>query len=129
MKFVALDIAKKLKEAGFPQQECFFYHKTGPNNYWQVVTDNYDDGYPIRKEGKIGRRAHGAKLYAAPAAEDILDQLKGRLQVNRYLNGKWDLVWIGGLTERSESHRTKQSSYLAAAAAEMYLYLKENNLL
>jgi hypothetical protein len=128
MKTTSLELSKQLKEAGFPQ-ETYFYHKTAPDNYYALITNNYDDGYPIRKEGKIGRRAHGANLYAAPTAEEILERLPAQIDELGFLSIRKFMTYWVGYGEGTKKYAHKDNEILAEAAGEMYLYLNENHLL
>lgn len=130
MKTVSLELEKLLKEKGFPQETAFYLIN------WHQDASNEKD------ELKYGKPDKDLMYftYAAPTADEILDLLPDHIKKDgefyfiviiktpteygvRYENsGKIDYIGTdggGGILEDS----------LADAAAKMWLYLKENNLL
>lgn len=121
MKTVSLELAKQLKEAGFPQETDFFYTRYGGDK-WGV---NLNLG--IAKEFGI----------AAPTADDLLDSLpantditlsikKGSKQYHvNYWWGTPNPLRKGSVTDYWQTHGDNP----ADALAEMWIYLKKHNLM
>lgn len=131
---VSLELAKQLKEAGFPQRNCTFYHyfNAGKPTGAIVTGDMYRD---------VDDDFLNNKLLALPLAEEILERLpeiistdpnelvgtvKGYLTIQKlgYYEVGYTLVSGEMLFESVEA---KES--LAEAAGKMYIYLKKEGLL
>jgi hypothetical protein len=117
MKTVTLETAKLLKAAGFPQENSHYYWKT--QNIYGVEKSQLV--YDIAVEDLKGRRT----LFAAPAAEEVLDQLPNGTRIQKNVSNyscsihypKWS--WVG----------TTQGENAAEAVAQIWLRLKKEGLL
>ena len=143
---VSLDLARQLKEAGWEQEESIF---------WLFWSDTHDEGWI--EYGSIHSFDSGAKsmykrgaVFAAPTAEEILRRLPkhlnafgqhGRLTVQFGLSQSQWQPCVGYIHHKSNNWIFQGDNYqdgmmyfvdtdsLANAAAQMWLYLKKNNLL
>jgi len=139
IKTVSLELAKQLKEAGFPQETAFSWVKPKEAMEYvlwherQLTSDEVKDWDDI----------------AAPTAEEILDELPWKIEkIWKAPNGneikdwyleiykhdfdkkignsdKWNIVYSEG--QVNWIHLSDQS--LAEAAGKMYIYLKKQGLL
>ncbi len=121
---VSLEWAKKLKEAGWPQGKGYFY---------RVVDKTW-----YQEECEPRRRwvAKGYQFYSLPTAEEILRELPQTMDGYRLtIYPIWDVgAWcVTYLAPDHTPHEALEIDYvdksLANAAAEMWIYLKKNNLL
>lgn len=127
---VSLELARELKEAGFPHDRALFYYWGGEDNGDWRLTE------------RTALWTEDESLVAAPTSEEVLVLLpdvidRGHFHIRRYSKntrglraGKGVLHWSleyhsgsVGITERIED------TLLVNAAAKMYLYLSTNNLL
>jgi len=149
---VSLDLAKQLRDAGYPQgfsgvfapQTVERIDQILPANqldgsyfYWMDVRSDYTKGEPSPQVESI--YCNYPMIAAAPTAEEILRKLPevlylGEERVAVYLNAlPDDNKWIVSYSEERNCDvpdfwkRDKES--LANAAAAMYLYLFSHNLL
>ena len=123
MKTISLELAKQLNVTGYPQKDSFLY--------W--INSN---GKPQVASPQIQLwNDHGYEWYAAPTADEILDQLppfrkvkKELCEINimRNLAGEW-LVRYGN--PKYWGVLRQKDFNLADAGAKMWIYLKEKNLL
>lgn len=129
---VDLKHAKMLKEAGWPQKEALLWwsSRLHPDPYdeslvWQLSNDDR----PIGTHDWCKQ----AGTFAAPTAEEILRRLPLTMQARpltmqaRYDNcGRvhWGVCYI-----KNEKVQMQWQDTLANAAAQMWCYLKKNNLL
>lgn len=126
---VSLELAKQLKEAGFPQETYFYYDKAF-----------YADKYKLR--GGRSNHVHPDYVHSAPTAEEILeyfpqnqieydlghdeiDVLELRIEKNE--QGMW-FVWFGMGTHYEMLFEAEEES-LVEAAGNMFLFLKKEGLL
>lgn len=126
---VYLETAKKLKEAGWSQTKCEFY--------W---IDLYIDDKKLMCKHCL-EKPFGSydEIAAAPTAEEILRELPKMLEIDNewyHISIRSDSTvkdhwYISYLTLEKEKEKCFQqgSNGLANAAAEMWIYLKTNNLL
>lgn len=112
----SLEISKKLDAAGYPQKESI--------NYWCFLNTEEE---PI----VVGLKRPKDDEIAAPTAEEILRRLPGKITGPLYLDvqfkgepRKWRVAFCG-----SQSIYLELEDSLANAAAQMWIYLKENNFL
>lgn len=116
---VSLEWAKKLKEAGWPQDSfLYWFHLEGLNS---LTSEKIE--------------ASAIEYIAAPTAEEILRRLprvslsgdECYLQAERIIKETWNVEYEGtdGIS-RSEGFADES---LANAAAAMWCYLSDNNLL
>lgn len=153
MKTVNLELSKKLKEAGFPQETAFYY-----------------DAYHLGQTGKDGEKIELVafkqienehfQCFASPTADEILDLLPWKLNfikdLEHYLtivhafDDDWDLRYRtfasygdqeitdfemkhfqgGGMRPVTNGQPFwSNGESLADAAAQMWLYLKKSDLL
>jgi hypothetical protein len=134
----SLEWSKKLKEAGFPQEAWAHYRKNNP-------TDRDDDAYFFFGFGDEFERPKPQWEFddwiAAPTAEEILRRLPKKIvQVPKFSYGDPevlmltanmttnDLWYVRYLSSKLQQYGEADES-LANAAAAMYCYLAENNLL
>lgn len=112
---VSLELAKKLKEAGWQYETLFFWcgleHKEVSSSTGEMKIF-YGKYYPYREH------------FAAPTAEEILRRLPHgtdtELIIKRKPKGTWRVTCTGD---------TIGGDTLANAAAAMFCFLSENNLL
>lgn len=153
---VSLDMAKKLKEAGWPQGEQIFYFTNAHN-----IAEYPEDGYELEigefhLSGKTFlewapvEKLNGHLSFAAPTAEEILRRLPTRIK--RFGDKEEFFLKVapfrtgGGLPRvffvgyetipikdgESVTHMMKfepREPSLANAAAAMWCYLSDNKLL
>ncbi len=139
MKTVSLELSKRLKEAGYPQKDSWWsWMKYKP---FQIKRDKLkdEDQYFLGGEFFKGIRED---YFASPTADEILDQLP------QHIEGKgWVRIWTGTSGESGRGYHLGYSKILseggwvtiesqadsedtlADAAAKMWLYLKENELI
>lgn len=142
MKTVSLELAKQLKSAGFPQESEFWYKKI-------LTSDKLPSLIHLNKVevelAKIASYKSGlsANYCSSPTADEILDHLPDRIvadeamcfDLNIWSNPsypRWVVsYWWDEDTRRKSGMDNKNISdnSLADAAAKMWLYLKNNNLL
>lgn len=96
--FVSLDMAKKLKEAGWPQEEAFWWWAHIEGNEWDV----FPDGYPYVK---------AFTRLAAPTATEILAYI---------LEHDSGIVTWGYLFALLEEYLVNESNNLANASAALF---------
>lgn len=119
---VSLDMAKRLKEAGWKERTIF--SATVTDNLVAMIltpTKGHDLGnYPVGDPNT-------SEILMFPTAEEILRRLPqlvnhfGLLVCRSQDNESWEVNYMGGYKPMSDPS-------LANAAAAMWLYLKENNL-
>lgn len=129
---VSLDMAKKLKKAGWPQDALFYWCK-----YWETLD------WEVREPEPAYTR--DGNQVAAPTAEEILRRLPtliktdGKdfwLTINKMFRdnpmGEGWQVWYTNRDDVSSLWLTTEqwsNADLANASAQMWIYLKENSLL
>src|SRR5260221_9303906 len=112
MKTVSLELAKQLKEAGYPQDSYFWYSQR-----------NYSKQSPIDLRNKKGY----ADNWSAPTADEILYRLPGNIYTSKEGLGFRVQQGVTGDATSRYAHCIQNKS-LADAAAKIWLYLKKNNL-
>lgn len=125
----SLEMCKKLKEAGWPQDGTEFFWRTSVGLDAEIIWD----------KGHVG--GWNKYFYAAPTAEEILRRLPKKIvQVPKFSYGDPevlmltanmttnDLWYVRYLSSRIQQYGEADAS-LANAAAAMYCYLSENKLL
>lgn len=129
MKIVSLELAKQLKKAGYPITTQFHYRypvdDLGKKSGEVFIEYNNPDNPSCFDAG------HDHEPVPAPTADEILD----RLPKERYYTcvktntDRWRVAEFGenGLAEEGKTSFIAES--IADAAAKMWLYLKENDLL
>jgi hypothetical protein len=131
MKTVSLEIAKKLRESGYPQEGKNWWvhisHYLAPNTEIQLEHDLEIERMELQ-DHDITRLAY------APTADEILDILPTRieddkwgLQVHKVTNGYF-------VAYRNEQYdlpvwKNEFDDSLAEAAARLWLFLKEEGYL
>lgn len=140
MKTVSLELSKQLKEAGYPQDVL-------NNHLFYMKLEDFDGYYHIARNNTPN---NVLDKIASPSADEILDRLPWMVEKNKlhyYLNidrmvdeGGYGIEYkIETLVEevvlRKEGkedlfvlHR-EETKVLADAAAKMWLYLEQHNLL
>lgn len=127
---VSLEWAKRLKEAGWPQEESLSWH-------W---TYRASGGYGGLKHGRFWRNKYLARgeahkdcypAFAAPTAEEILRELPDNMVE---VNDKWYLLNIAhrycSLTDEDDEPLVEFSGdTLVDSLAAMYCYLANHSLL
>lgn len=121
---VSLDMAKKLKEAGWEQAGGWFWYERHDENEWSLCDGHDCSGEPDED------------LICAPTAEEILRELPSVIEYRAQVDGilkkrvlkiiptstnEWDISY--------ESIMNQVNPSLAGAAASIWIYLKENSLL
>jgi len=113
---ISLETAKKLKAAGFPQK----------SDYWFWLED----------DGSADLVDHKSSLswvndVAAPAAQEIADELDKGIVIQRYHGGNFMPAnrWSARVasTKRPHSISGEFADTMAEALAALWLALKENN--
>jgi len=142
---VDLETAKKLRGAGFPQVAHWF---------WTELQGDDAFLYGAKRDGTQPTLTPAPDLReysAAPTAEEILDELPDRIEIDKETTrcqcGKSDIrvSYKACFLDMRKSEPTNQyivryihcdevfkffrADTLANAAAEMWIYLKENDLL
>lgn len=120
----SLELSKKLKEVGFPQESLF---------YWWVDVEDSDEE-KIDPEVGIGKsRVSFMENISAPTAEEIGRELPEYLYktgANYFLKMMSGIIYFKAQSADGKIFDTPSSSKSEAnARAKMYIYLKENNLL
>lgn len=122
---VSLELARKLKDAGFPQETEFYWIETTQG--WRV----------IRNPPEFIKEKMVPDIIAAPLASEIGERLPWVITVDNF---QWVLVLMkradgtwGILYERSTDGTSLGGSWFidndANAKAKMWLWLKENSYL
>lgn len=117
---VSLELAKQLKEAGYPQESVLRWHYYGSGKEWAVVQSGFSD-LLINHAQKHSRleNAKESKWIAAPTAAEIGEQLRcGDFEMPYMFDSQWAQLKYG-ILKKTEAN----------ARAKMWLYLKQNNLL
>lgn len=137
MKTVSIELAKQLKDKEFPQENSYFYW-----TFWSSKEKPKPKNILMNKEEiKHGTNISiNIKKIAAPIAEEILDQLPWSFrpkednmhEIEIFKTGKWSINYrnrVDGFSMLLEGDERIFETILADAAAQMWLYLKKNNLL
>lgn len=133
MKETSLEISKQLKEAGFPQITTFYHvqYSDDPQTNRSTLARHQD----LSVEYKHPDKEHDGRRFAAPTAEEVLDQLPTNSSCNKGSSVWVVKYWWGEhpdpLREADSTthwHAEKDKS-LSEAAAKMWLYLKKEGLL
>lgn len=134
MKIVSLELAKQLKEAGYPQNYSEFY--------W--LTRFQEKESILQNKSAIAMGIYYDQSISAPTADEILEQLPFRLDHSRehyLIIGKQYMghYAIGYCYKKRSSHMNIMINQkgniifvdpeLPNVLAKMWLHLKENNLL
>lgn len=141
MNTVSIELAKELKEAGFPQGGLSFN--------WIMVDGEYRVYHVSAEFRLIDYKSSVEKVCSAPTAEEILESLPVFVQfekeslpfsfrIEKEIGGDFPDEFvvlyvrysktINSERDYQERGRTTNES-LAEAAGKMWLYLKRNNLL
>lgn len=121
MKTVNLELSKQLKEAGYPQESCF---------WWE---DLFDGNAQLSDNRRLSVK--GVKYWSSPTADEILEQLPAqiknkRLQIDKMPAGEFCISYIPFNESDSEEIVIMGTTpTLADAAAKMWLYIKKEDLL
>lgn len=115
---VDLEIARELKENGFPQNNDYYWYK---NNDWFISRPNYDDAF----EDKM-------RYYSAPTSDEILKELPNTIEwIGEYTIIDYDLVIEKTKNGYEVSYSESNSLHIefseksSNALAKMWLYLKK----
>lgn len=135
MKTVSLDLAKKLKKAGFPQESAEFEYCGGHIWYHDDQIEGKFEECGSTDLLEKDQYCHKEELtceyfVASPTADEILERLPenifvGKVSKERYNAYKIPHIELGDI----EYYNDIQSESLADAAAECWLYLKKKGLL
>ena len=130
---ISLELAKKLKKAGFKQEGLFWWIekgcpiRTSKKEYSQRTGFVYDDNYFVKHDGCILEA-----ICSAPTTEEILKGLPKHFS-RQYLgiapslnNNAYGVYYMDSSQNITIIHEDKK---LTNALAKMWIYLKENNLL
>jgi hypothetical protein len=119
MKTVSLELAKELKEAGYPQDTYF---------QW------FEDGSLVHTESR-----NPLRCIAAPIADEILDLLPAYTALPFFLyiwkddKGLYRIVYCSSADlvsgGKQPNYPVEKQKSLAEAAGLMWLYLKKNELM
>jgi len=133
---VSLEIAKRLKAKGFPQENTLLYW----NEVWKDNGNEKDYKETIAaflKHNKyfgIDKNDNIIDYYSAPSAEELLKELPSGIQV-LYVSNTEKNTYIyqvnNFLCDYSKDHRRAETDLikLCNALAKMWLYLKDNKLI
>lgn len=125
---VSLDLAKQLKEAGYPQESLFVW---GQRKYPTSIAENKWFDPDLFYLGEEGLKV----LCVAPTASEIGEKFGGHLSIDKTDKGRWvtKYWWGEEYTGLRDGHITdwhmEAENNLCDSLAKMWLYLKENNLL
>lgn len=118
MQITSLELAKKLKSAGYPQEHSGFFYILKEKGVYDIVFQ------PLQ--------VYVDDDIAAPTADEILDSLPGRIAGNYYRlfiirtmledEYKWEIIYQPD-AEYKEMFVSRISKNLADAAAKMWLFL------
>jgi hypothetical protein len=121
IKIVSLELALKLKDAGFTQNTAFNFVDITKDREWGVVEIEYSLNSFFEKTDQ---------RVAAPTAEEILESLPfGFILIKRH-TGQYMCLEDPGrekLIRTDEIFKSYESA--AEAAAKMWLYLKQQDLI
>ena len=122
---VSLELAKQLKEAGYPQETLF---------YWIGIEGEVGDlcrkgeaplaDFILNNDEKLKKYVPEGFCYAAPLASELGEHLK-------FLGNYLEIThWKHGWRVYDKDHGGFQEDFnLSDCLAKMWLYLKQNNLL
>lgn len=121
-----VEVCKKLRDAGYPQEGCAFY--------WYIIGKN-PDGEPIALLRPNGKYTLGDKC-AAPLSEELARELPDFLERDHYYHfltcervGEYfEVGYVSGKGAMFDG-TTFEAKSEAEARAKMYLYLSSQNLL
>ena len=119
---VSLELAKELKENGYPQEGCFWWtesveYKTSAINFLYYKSGSIEKDNRLYKMFVVSTVAElGEALKGYDIPDWCLEEKEWILYVDTFIHGKHDSFDIKEDTE-------------ANARARMWLYLKKNNLL
>lgn len=122
LKTVSLETAKKLKEVGFPQETFLVWQRQYLSRpvYTLELRSKMEES--DKKFNTSGLRE------AAPIAEEILERLPREIGSNSLVINRMD-DWEIGYDDRDSALVYEYGKTLVEAAAKMYLWLAENQLL
>lgn len=130
MKTVSLELAKQLKEAGYPQVSTFMWDDNGDLRVGigQVQRPHFKTAYPNELEIEVN------ECFASPTADEILDQLPHSINFDYYLEiykkqPYWMLSYRKYQEQEAIGNIQGPKDNLADAAAKLWLYLKKEGLL
>ena len=119
LHYPSLELCKKLTEAGFPKTELFYSewkHTQIQKEYKWIITDTINPwDYETYKD-----------INVCPSVMELLDELP------RSKNLEIEFRWIEVIVKYTDDRYLKHSfrwNLLPNALAEMWLWLKENDLL
>jgi len=122
---VSLEMAEKLKEAGYPQENGLFYwvcrrarKYSNEKDCWYILEYSHTSNFK------------GDNIYAAPTASELLGKM-GNLSINIQDVGIRGRYCIGGysLDDPMMYLPLFKRNNLSDALAQMWIHLKENGLL
>lgn len=115
IKTVSLELAKQLKETGFPQDAEYWYSIDLENAFYNLFMDNDDRRRSQRNDDSF-------EWIAAPTAEEILERLPLSTSIRRNRNDYSCHAQIQGV-------RVIRENTASEAAGLMWLCLKEKGAL
>ena len=137
---VSLELAKRLRDAGWSQEKnisSFYYSGEG----WLMVCTIHVEGETVLIPVTGAELTFHSPWLSAPTAEEILRELpdyqvmseEGVVSIIHQVMSEEGVVSIIQLSDIYNKRKTKFSIFkgetLASAAAQMWIYLKTNNLL
>lgn len=101
MKTVSLELAKQLKETGFPQEAEF---------WWVIEDPDWNEEPAVKHKSTLVNKPPRDNVIAAPTADEILDQLPPRIQFKKKVkkNPDWSIDFIPD----NELEELKHSGFL-----------------
>ncbi len=126
MKTITLETAQQLKAAGFPQN-AEYYWASGDDNPTRSATEQMK--WRLRTKQELKQAPAQGTRYAAPTAEEVLEQLPDRVDQYRLIILKskgWFTVQYGTVRPVAFSEVAQS---LAEAAALLWLDLKKEGIL
>jgi hypothetical protein len=120
---VSLDMAKKLKETGYPQEESLFHWLAKGEH----VLIKYFEYLVIQKE-------YANMLFAAPTTDELLERLPHCVSFDFYFEflKRQPYYMVSYISARQQKNLHSEQSSIkdpTNCLAQMWLWLKENNLL
>lgn len=134
MRTVSLELARQLKEAGYPQEEQLFYWTNSFNHTQYGLTHAVaigSDGFNCYPEWELSD-VMVTEGFASPTADEILDQLPEIINGYKAIEiGKYADKYVirYQLIDNSLLGIRFDDEFLVDAAAQCWLYLKKENLL
>lgn len=137
---VSLDLARKLREAGYPQDTYWFIRHQKPTGltklYWKGDMDYDNERFSGNKPEQVRFREEN-EFFAAPLSDELLEQLPGEIDRCMLVVVPGERVHVGYAERDNYGNYTLDSNYyataryaasIAGALAEMWLWVKNGDI-